>query len=67
MSETTIIMTDTGPIGLVQTLIDRSNLPELTENELSWIGFLRAISGHSDPPPSLAAVQSLRRALTAYR
>ena len=37
MSATTIVMTDTGPIGLVQPNPERA---EVTENELAWIGFL---------------------------
>lgn len=54
-----IVMTDTGPIGLVLPLPDQS---DLSENERAWIGFLRALSGGSDPPPSLLAVQRLRLA-----
>jgi len=56
----TIIMTDTGPIGLVRPDPERA---EVTENELAWIGFLREISDRSDPPPKLAAAQPLRLAL----
>ena len=54
-----IIMTDTGPVvGRVQC--DRASL---SENELEWIGFLREISGGSDPAPVLAAVQQVRLVL----
>lgn len=60
MSEATIVMTDTGPIGLVLPKPERS---DLTENELSWIRFLRALSDGSDPAPSLALVQAIRAAL----
>jgi len=63
MSATTIVMTDTGPIGLVLPHPDQS---DLSENERAWIGFIRAISDHSDPPPRLAAVQSLRRVLASH-
>lgn len=63
MSGTTITMTDAGLIGLVRSPTDQS---DLSENELAWIGFLRAVSHHSDPPPSLAAVQSLRRVLASH-
>jgi hypothetical protein len=55
-----IIMTDTGLIGLVLPLPDQS---DLSENERAWIGFLRVLSGGSDPPPSLALVQAIREAL----
>lgn len=56
----TIIMTDTGLIGLVLPKPERF---DLTENELSWIRFLREISDGSDPPPSLALVQAIRLVL----
>lgn len=41
-------------------------LPEITEltgNERAWIGFLRLLSGDTDPVPTLARVQALRQAL----
>lgn len=37
----------------------------LTDNERSWIEFVRLLSKGLDPAPSLAAVQALRRALAA--
>jgi len=39
----------------------------LSANELAWIDFLRLISGYSDPPPTLRAVQLLRRLLKRCR
>lgn len=35
----------------------------LTMNEMAWIEFLRLISCDRDPPPTLRAIQALRRAL----
>ena len=38
--------------------------PELdgvTENERAWVGFLRLITQDTDPAPTLARVQALRR------
>ncbi len=34
-----------------------------TENERAWIGFLRQVSGNSDPGPTLQLVQALRQAV----
>jgi len=34
-----------------------------TENERAWIGFLRQVSGDSDPGPTLQLVQALRQAV----
>lgn len=34
---------------------------DLTDNEKSWIGFLRLLSKDTDPVPTLARVQALRR------
>lgn len=56
----TIIMTDTGPIGLVRPNPMRV---DVTENELAWIGFLREFTDRSDPAPRLTVVQALRFAL----
>ena len=56
----TTYMTDTGPIAVIRP---RATRADITENELAWIGFLREISGWSDPSPSLRAVQQLRHAL----
>lgn len=42
------------------------NLPStrlFTENERAWIGFLRQVSGNSDPGPTLHLVQTLRQAV----
>lgn len=36
-------------------------LEDLTENEIAWLRFLRDISDDSDPQPTLARVQLLRR------
>lgn len=36
----------------------------LTEHEKGWIEFIRLIAGDRDPPPTLAAVQALRLALS---
>lgn len=36
-------------------------LEDLTENEIAWLRFLRDISNDSDPRPTLARVQLLRR------
>ncbi len=36
-------------------------LEDLTENEIAWLRFLRDISNESDPSPTLARVQLLRR------
>jgi hypothetical protein len=33
---------------------------DLTENERAWVGFLRLITQHNDPAPTLARVQALR-------
>lgn len=56
----TTYMTDTGPIAVIRP---RATRADITENELAWIGFLREISGWSDPAPGLRAVQQLRLAL----
>ncbi|WP_394198567.1 hypothetical protein [Litoreibacter albidus] len=37
-------------------------LEGLSENERAWIGFLRLISNHTDPAPTLERVQALRYA-----
>ena len=36
----------------------------ITTNERDWIGMLRCIVGDTDPPPTLMAVQAIRKALT---
>jgi hypothetical protein len=36
----------------------------LTEHEKGWIDFIRLIAKDRDPPPTLAAVQALGRALS---
>lgn len=36
-------------------------MKDLTENERSWLEFLRMISLESDPAPTLRRVQLLRR------
>ena len=43
--------------------IFRPGLEELTENERTWVGFLRLLSHDTDPSPTLAQVQALRSAL----
>lgn len=35
----------------------------ITGNERDWIEMLRCIVGDADPPPTVLAVQALRRAL----
>lgn len=42
-------------------------LEDLTENEIAWLRFLRDISNDSDPQPTLARVQLLRRILLRNR
>jgi hypothetical protein len=37
--------------------------PVLSENERSWLTFLRDLAGDRDPPVSLAGVDALRHAL----
>ena len=44
-----------------------SELEDLTENERAWVGFLRLITQDSDPAPTLALVQALRRVISAYQ
>ncbi|WP_210526874.1 hypothetical protein [Rubellimicrobium arenae] len=52
--------------GSTRKIIEGFRVPDdrpPTENELARIEMLRAIVGDRDPPPTLAAVQALRRAL----
>lgn len=51
-------------------VVDGMRLPDrpvLTENELAWVSFLRAIAPGEDPAPTLRGVQALRVALTIGR
>ena len=52
-----------------QQVVEGFRLPAtgpLTEHEAAWVGVIRAIAGGTDPAPSLAAVQALRRALLPH-
>ena len=40
---------------------------DFTQNERAWITFLRIITDDRDPPPTLARVQTMRRALAEPR
>jgi len=42
------------------------DLADLTENERAWIGFLRLISSDTDPAPTLARVQGVRRVFSGH-
>ncbi len=42
-------------------------MKDLTENELSWLEFLRMISLEGDPEPTLRRVQLLRRICEARK
>jgi hypothetical protein len=42
------------------------DLADLTENERGWIGFLRLISNDTDPAPTLARVQGVRRVFAGH-
>lgn len=48
--------------GTIQGFTLPSTRP-FTENERAWIGFLRQVSGNSDPGPTLQLVQALRQAV----
>lgn len=42
-------------------------LEGLTENERAWVGFLRLITKDTDPAPTLAGVQAVRRVFSDYQ
>lgn len=52
-----------------QQVVNGFRLPAtgpLTAHERAWVEVIRAIAGGTDPAPSLAAVQALRRALMPH-
>lgn len=52
---------------IADVVADPQALPQLvlTRHEVGWIEFLRLASNDSDPVPTLARVQALRRILSA--
>jgi len=44
------------------TSADREAI-KISANERAWIEFLRLVSGDSDPPPTMHAIQLIRRVL----
>ena len=51
-------------------VVGRFKLPStapITTNERDWIDMLRCIVGNANPPPTLAAVQALRVALSKVK
>jgi hypothetical protein len=55
-----IVMTDSGAIRLAASVPET---PGLSAEERAWIGLLRDLGGGLIPPPTLARVQTLRRAM----
>lgn len=55
-----IVETDLGALRLAEPVPD---LQSLTATERAWIAMLRDLGGGTTPPPTLPAVQAVRRAL----
>lgn len=58
-----IVETDSGPIRLAARA---PQTRELTADEGAWISFLRDLGEGSTPPPTLAMIQNVRRALGVF-
>jgi hypothetical protein len=52
-------------LGAIRLAVHVPAMTDLTANERHWISLLRDVGGGIAPPPTLAAVQAVRRVMHA--